>query len=112
MKKKKEPQQQEVAMSGKSQKEVSTKPASSNQQLSNEHLPADSSKGEIVLYQPDETISLEVRMEDETVWLTQQQMADLFDKDRTDIGRHIRNIYKEEELEKDITCANFAHIGT
>ena len=67
--------------------------------------------GEIVLYQPDETIRLEVRMGDDTVWLTQSQMAELFDKDRTVIGRHIRNIYKEEELEKDITCAN-SHMGT
>ena len=72
----------------------------------------ESSKGEIVMYQPDETIRLEVRMGEETVWLTQQQMAELFDKDRTVIGRHIRNIYKEEELEKGITCAKFAHMGT
>jgi hypothetical protein len=71
----------------------------------------ESSKGEIVMYQPDETIRLEVRMGEETVWLTQQQMADLFNKDRTVIGRHIRNIYKEEELERDITCAKFAHMG-
>ena len=68
--------------------------------------------GEIIMYQPDETISLEVRMGEESVWLTQQQMAELFSKDRTDIGRHIRNIYKEVELEKDITCAKFAHMGT
>ena len=72
----------------------------------------ESSKGEIILYQPDETIRLEVRMGEDTVWLTQQQMAELFHKDRTDIGRHIRNIYKEEELERDITCAKFAHMGT
>ena len=72
----------------------------------------ESIKGEIVMYQPDETIRLEVRMGEETVWLTQQQMAELFDKDRTVISRHIRNIYKEEELEKDITCAKFAHMGT
>ena len=71
----------------------------------------ESTKGEIVMYQPDETIRLEVRMGEDTVWLTQQQMADLFDKDRTVIGRHIRNIYKEEELERDITCAKFAHMG-
>ena len=71
----------------------------------------ESNKGEIVMYQPDETIRLEVRMGEETVWLTQQQMADLFNKDRTVIGRHIQNIYKEEELEKDITCAKFAHMG-
>ena len=71
----------------------------------------ESNTGEIVMYQPDETIRLEVRMGDETVWLTQQQMADLFNKDRTVIGRHIRNIYKEEELEQNITCAKFAHMG-
>ncbi len=72
----------------------------------------DCTKGEIVMYQPDETIKLEVRMDEDTVWLTQQQMAELFNKDRTDIGRHIRNIYKEEELERDITCAKFAHMGS
>ena len=68
--------------------------------------------GEIVMYQPDETIRLEVRMGEETVWLTQQQMAELFDKDRTVISRHIRNIYKEGELERDITCAKYAHMGS
>ena len=51
-------------------------------------------------------------MGEETVWLTQQQMAELFDKDRTVISRHIRNIYKEEELEESITCAKFAHMGS
>ena len=70
------------------------------------------STGEIVMYQPDETIRLEVRMGEETVWLTQQQMAELFDKDRTVISRHIRNIYKEGELERDITCAKYAHMGS
>ena len=69
-------------------------------------------KGEIIMYQPNETIRLEVRMGEETVWLTQQQMAELFDKDRTVIGRHIRNIYREEELEQNITCAKFAHMGS
>ena len=67
-------------------------------------------KGEIIMYQPDETIRLEVRMGEETVWLTQQQMAEFFDKDRTVIGRHIRNIYREEELEQNITCAKFAQM--
>ena len=70
------------------------------------------SKGEIVMYQPDETVKLEVRLDNETVWLTQQQMAELFDKDRTVIGRHIRNIYAEQELEQNITCAKFAHKGS
>ena len=71
----------------------------------------ESQKGEIVMYQPDETIRLEVRVDDDTLWLSQEQMADLFNKDRTVIGRHIRNIYKEEELEEGITCAKFAHMG-
>ena len=68
-------------------------------------------KGEIVLYQPEGEVRLEVRMEKESVWLSQMQMAELFHKDRTVIGRHIKNIYKEGELAKDITCANFAHVG-
>ena len=71
-----------------------------------------SQQGEIILYQPDETVRLEVRLEDDTVWLTQQQMAELFGKDRTVIGRHIRNVYNEGELQQDITCAKFAHMGS
>lgn len=58
-------------------------------------------QGEIILYQPDETIKLEVRMEDETVWLTQAQMVDLFQRDQSVIARHINNIFKEAELEKE-----------
>ena len=46
------------------------------------------------------------------MWLTQAQMADLFQKDRTVIGRHINNVYREGELERDITCAKFAHMGS
>ena len=57
--------------------------------------------GEIVMYQPDETIRLEVRMEDETVWLTQAQMAELFQRDQSVIARHISNVFKEEELTKE-----------
>ena len=71
----------------------------------------ESTKGEIVMYQPDETIRLEVRMGEETVWLTQQQMADLFQRDQSVIARHIRNIYKEEELEEEGTYAKFAYMG-
>ena len=58
----------------------------------------ESNIGEIVMYQPDETIRLEVRVEDETVWLTQQQMADLFLTTRNNITLHIGNIFKEGEL--------------
>ena len=64
---------------------------------------------EIILYQPDSSISLEVRVEDETVWLTQAQIADLFGRDRTVIGRHIRNLFKEGELNESLVCAKFAH---
>ena len=49
---------------------------------------------EIVMYQPDETIRLEVRVEDETVWLTQQQIASLFLRERSVISRHINNVFK------------------
>lgn len=57
-------------------------------------------KGEIVMYQPDETIRLEVRVENETVWLTQQQMADLFLTTRNNVTLHIGNIFKEGELDE------------
>lgn len=58
-------------------------------------------KGEIVLYQPDNSVRLEVRLEDETVWLTQQQMAELFSTTRNNITLHIGNIFKEGELEEN-----------
>ena len=70
-------------------------------------------RGKIVIYQTkDGKISIDVKLENETVWLTQAQMADLFQKDRTVIGRHINNVYREGELERDITCAKFAHMGS
>jgi len=65
--------------------------------------------GEIVLYQPDETIRLEVRLYDETVWLTQAQMALLFGRDRSVISKHIINCFKEKELVAEEVCAKFAH---
>ena len=66
-------------------------------------------ENEIIVYQPDSSFSLEVRIKDETVWITRQQMADLFQRDRTVIGRHINNIFKEGELEESLVCAKFAH---
>ena len=66
--------------------------------------------GEIVMYQPDETIRLEVRMDGETVWLNQQQMAELFATDRTSIAKHILNVYETDELEKEPTCAKIAQV--
>ena len=63
---------------------------------------------EIVLYKPNEQFQLEVQLKDETVWLTQDQMSKLFDRDRTVIGRHIRNIFSEGELDEALVCAKFA----
>lgn len=66
----------------------------------------------IVIYRTsDGQTSVSVRMDGDTVWLSQAQMAELFKKDRTVIGRHISNLYKEHELERETTCANFAHMG-
>ena len=56
---------------------------------------------EIILYQPDETMKLEVRLENETVWLTQQQIADLFGTKRPAITKHLSNIFKSGELEEN-----------
>ena len=56
-------------------------------------------RGEIVMYQPNDNIRLEVRLQDETVWLTQQQMAELFSTTRNNITLHIGNIFKEGELD-------------
>ena len=61
-------------------------------------------KGEIIFYQPNETIRLEVRLEEESVWLTQAQMAELFQTTPQNITIHIRSIYKEGELEYSSTC--------
>ena len=68
------------------------------------------SKNEIIVYQPDETIRLEVRLENETVWLTQSRIGKLFDVDRSVISRHIRNIYRTGELSETSTCAKIAQV--
>lgn len=61
-------------------------------------------KGEIIMYQPNEEVRLEVRLENETVWLTQAQMAELFQTTPQNVTMHIRAIYIEEELEEAATC--------
>ena len=67
-------------------------------------------KGEIIIYQSsDGQTELDVRLEDDTVWLSQAQMTRLFQRDRTVIGRHIANIYREGELDRDTSCAKIAH---
>ena len=69
-------------------------------------------KGEIILYQPNETIKLEVRLNQETVWLSIDEMAILFDRDKSVIGKHIRNIFKEKELQKESVWAKFAYTAS
>lgn len=69
-----------------------------------------SEKNQLVLFKSkDGQVSLPVTLERETVWLSQRQMADLFGKDRTVIGRHIRNAIDEGEVDEEVVCANFAH---
>ena len=63
----------------------------------------ESSTGEIVMYQPDETIRLEVRVENETVWLTQTQLVTLFQSSKANISEHITNIYDQGELKEEAT---------
>lgn len=70
-------------------------------------------ENKVIIYQtPDGQTQLDVRFEDETVWLTQAQMAELFQTDRTSIVRHINNIYKSEELDPKSTCAKIAQVQT
>lgn len=65
-------------------------------------------ENEIKIFE-NQNVKLEVNMKDETVWLTQEQMAKLFDRDRKTITRHIQNIYKEGELEENQVCSFFKH---
>lgn len=67
-------------------------------------------QGEIIVYQPEKTLQLEVRMENETVWLTQAQMAELFETTPQNITLHIKNIYVEQELIADSTCKDFLQV--
>lgn len=65
---------------------------------------------EIEIYQsPDGHTEVQVTFDEDTVWLNQEQLGQLFDRDRTVVGRHIKNIFKEGELEESVVCADFAH---
>jgi len=69
-----------------------------------------SAKSDIVIYQSENgTASLEVRLDHETVWLTQDQMAELFGRERSVITKHLRNVFKEGELEENSVRAKYAH---
>ena len=65
---------------------------------------------ETIIFEED-NLSLKVNLQDETVWLSQQQMAELFRKDRKTITRHIQNIYQDGELEEKSVCSYFEHTG-
>ena len=68
-------------------------------------------ENKIIIYQTEDgQTQIDVRLENETVWLTQAQMAELFQTDRTSIVRHINNIYKDEELVRESTCAKIAQV--
>ena len=67
---------------------------------------------EIVIYQNKEgNIKLDVRLEEETVWLTQDQMATLFGKGRSTVAEHIANVFEEGELEQNRTCRKFRPVA-
>ena len=69
------------------------------------------SNNQIIIYQTDDDqTQIDVRLENETVWLTQAQMAELFQTDRTSIVRHINKIYADDELDRDSTCAKIAQV--
>ena len=71
----------------------------------------DNVNGDVIIYQTDDGLTkIDVRVENETVWLSQQQMAELFGTSRTNIIEHINNIYAEEELDKELTCQNFRQV--
>lgn len=65
-------------------------------------------RNEIILYQPDEAVKLEVRLSEETVWLTQQQIALLFGCSTDNVGLHLKNIFQEQELDKNSTTEVFS----
>ena len=67
--------------------------------------------GEVIVYQPNQSIKIEVSLANETVWLTQQQIALLFGTNRPAITKHIINIYKSGELQEDSTCSKMEHMG-
>ena len=68
-------------------------------------------ENQIIVYQPNETVRLDVRLENETVWLTQEQIANLFGTQRPAITKHLAKIYKSGELEQEGTCSILEHMG-
>lgn len=67
---------------------------------------------EIIIYQPDETLRLDVRVEDESVWLSQSQIVKLFDSSKANISEHLKHIFDSGELAKDATGSEFPNSST
>ena len=82
--------------------------------VNNNNIQPVADESQIVLYQPDESISLQVKIDGafKTVWLSIDQMAELFGRDRSVIGKHVRTIFKEGELQKDSVWAKFAYTAS
>ena len=79
--------------------------------MANIESPASAPGGEVVVYEAqDGEVRVDVRFDRETVWLTQQQMAELFGRDRSVVTRHIRNAFREGELDPEATSAKFARV--
>ena len=71
-----------------------------------------SSEGnEIILYQPDSTLALDVRVESETVWLTQAQLVELFASSKANVSEHLKNIFESGELDREATVRKFRTVG-
>lgn len=71
----------------------------------------DNMNGDIIIYQTEDGLTkIDVKVENETVWLSQQQMAELFKTSKTNVIEHINNIYSEEELDRNSTCQNFRQV--
>lgn len=76
--------------------------------MSNNHLPEKAQN--FVIFQTETgKINIEVFFHNETLWLTQKKIAELFEKDRSVITKHLKNIFNEEELDEKVVCVNFAH---
>lgn len=74
-------------------------------------MKADTNDSKVIIYESDDgSLKIQVMLENETVWLSQQQLANLYQTSRTNIVEHIRNIYKEKELAKEATCRNFRQV--
>ena len=71
-------------------------------------VPVNKNNSEIVLYQPDSSINMEVVLENDTLWLTLDNLSALYQRDKSTISRHLRNIFDEGELDRNSTVANFA----